>query len=143
MKKNNGITLIALVITIIVLLILAGVSIAMITSQDGILGKAKDAKAKNEVGVLMDDIAVKVSDIQAEYYNQAYVLDNATVKAKTVTAYIAEELNKYNTNVTLTETSSGSGIYTVKILSASNNKIGAEATLKDGAIGSYEWKTYK
>ncbi len=142
MKKNNGITLIALVITIIVLLILAGVSIAMITSQDGILGKAKDAKAKNEVGALMDDIAVKVSDLQAEYYNQAYVLDNTTVKAKSVTAYIAEGLNGYNTNVTLKETTADSGIYTVTIKSASNDKIGAEATLKDGAIGSYEWKTY-
>ena len=39
MKENNikGITLIALVITIIVLLILAGVSIAMLTGQNGLL----------------------------------------------------------------------------------------------------------
>ena len=42
--KRKGITLIALVITIIVLLILAGVSITMISSQDGILKKATSAK---------------------------------------------------------------------------------------------------
>ena len=36
-KRQSGITLIALVVTIIVLLILAGVSIAMLTGQNGIL----------------------------------------------------------------------------------------------------------
>ena len=44
LRNKNGITLIALVITIIVLLILAGVSITMISSQDGILKKATGAK---------------------------------------------------------------------------------------------------
>ena len=43
-KKQTGITLIALVITIIVLLILAGVSIAMLTGNNGILTQAKNAK---------------------------------------------------------------------------------------------------
>ena len=43
-RKENGITLIALVITIIVLLILASVSIAMLTGNNGILTQAKHAK---------------------------------------------------------------------------------------------------
>ena len=47
-KTNKGITLIALVITIIVLLILAGVSIAMLTGQNGILTQAQNAKNKTE-----------------------------------------------------------------------------------------------
>ncbi len=46
MKRNRGITLIALVVTIIVLLILAGVSINMLTGQNGILNRAKEAKEK-------------------------------------------------------------------------------------------------
>ena len=41
LKQKNGITLIALVITIIVLLILAGVSIAMLTGNNGILTRGK------------------------------------------------------------------------------------------------------
>ncbi len=45
-KKQNGITLIALVITIIVLLILAGISIATLTGENGILSKANDAKVE-------------------------------------------------------------------------------------------------
>ena len=43
MKKNKGITLIALVITIIVLLILAGISIATLTGKNGILSRASTA----------------------------------------------------------------------------------------------------
>lgn len=45
-KRKEGITLIALVITIIVLLILAGITISMISSQDGILGKVVEGKQK-------------------------------------------------------------------------------------------------
>ena len=47
-SKNKGITLIALVITIIVLLILAGVSISMLTGQNGILTQAQNAKNRTE-----------------------------------------------------------------------------------------------
>ena len=46
MRKTKGITLIALVITIIVLLILAGVSLNLIAGTDGILGKASSAREK-------------------------------------------------------------------------------------------------
>ena len=46
LRKNKGITLIALVITIIVLLILAGVTIATLTGDNGILTKTNNAKAE-------------------------------------------------------------------------------------------------
>lgn len=49
-KRKEGITLIALVITIIVLLILAGVSIATLTGENGILTRANDSKTKTEIG---------------------------------------------------------------------------------------------
>lgn len=47
--KQNGITLIALVITIIVLLILAGVSIATLTGENGILTQAGNSKTQTEI----------------------------------------------------------------------------------------------
>ena len=47
-KTNNGITLIALVVTIVVLLILAGISISMVLGNNGLITKAKDAKTKTE-----------------------------------------------------------------------------------------------
>ncbi len=48
MRKQKGITLVALVVTIIVLLILAGVSISMISGDDGIATQASEAKSKTE-----------------------------------------------------------------------------------------------
>ncbi len=63
-KNQKGITLIALVITIIVLLILAGVSIAMLTGENGILTQATDARDTNTKA----GIAEKVNmSIQAAY----------------------------------------------------------------------------
>ena len=48
MKRNKGITLIALVITIIVLLILAGISISMLSGDNGLLQRATDAKDQTD-----------------------------------------------------------------------------------------------
>ncbi len=48
-NENNGITLIALVVTIIVLLILAGMSISMLTGQNGILNRTQEAKEKTKI----------------------------------------------------------------------------------------------
>ena len=48
MKKNKGITLIALVITIIILLILASITVATLTGDNGIITKAIEAREKTE-----------------------------------------------------------------------------------------------
>ena len=65
-NTNNGITLIALVITIIVLLILAGVTIATLMGDNGILTKANDAKRETEIAEVKEraqlDIASWVAD---------------------------------------------------------------------------------
>ena len=45
-KKEKGITLVALVVTIVVLLILAGVSISLVLSNDGVINKAKESKTQ-------------------------------------------------------------------------------------------------
>ena len=47
-NRNSGITLIALIVTIIVLLILAGISIQMLTGDNGILTRAGQAKEMTE-----------------------------------------------------------------------------------------------
>ena len=67
-KKDNqyGITLIALVITIIVLLILAGVSIAMLTGQNGILTQANNAKVEQSHGAVREGIALAYNEYQIE-----------------------------------------------------------------------------
>ena len=55
-ERQQGITIIALVITIIVLLILAGVSIAMLTGDNGILNQANDSKIETAVGTVKEQI---------------------------------------------------------------------------------------
>ncbi len=59
-KTNNGITLIALVITIIVLLILAGVSIATLTGDNGLLTKAQEAKEANDLAEEREKLQVEI-----------------------------------------------------------------------------------
>jgi type II secretory pathway pseudopilin PulG len=49
MKTKNGITLIALIITIIVLLILAGITISALFGDNGILNKASDSALQTEL----------------------------------------------------------------------------------------------
>lgn len=48
-REDKGITLIALVVTIVVLLILAGISISMLLGENGIIKQANDAKEKTEI----------------------------------------------------------------------------------------------
>ena len=54
--KNKGITLIALVITVIVLLILAGIGIAILTGENGILETAMQAKEKTELAEIEEQL---------------------------------------------------------------------------------------
>ena len=58
LKNTNGITLIALVVTIVVLLILAGVSINAVFGQDGIIQKAKDAQNRMDQAVENDQKSI-------------------------------------------------------------------------------------
>ena len=58
-QENKGITLIALVVTIVVLIILATVSINAVLGQNGIIGKAKQAKESYEKSVKAEDTAMQ------------------------------------------------------------------------------------
>ena len=63
LKNSRGITLIALVVTIIILLILAGISITMLTGQNGILNRAQEAKNKTEQA--QEDEKEKITAMEA------------------------------------------------------------------------------
>ena len=59
LKASNGITLIALVITIIILLILAGISIGMLSGENGILTQATHAKFASEVSDIKEQVELE------------------------------------------------------------------------------------
>lgn len=79
MKNQKGITLIALVITIIVLLILAGVSIAMLTGENGLLNKSKSASVAQAIAGAKDEVSLKHQQAMTNYLEKKYSKDNATV----------------------------------------------------------------
>ena len=89
-KRNKGITLIALVVTIIVLLILAGISISMLTGQNGILTQAQNAKTTTEnksaeekvklavMGARADDGTLTVGKLRTELANYGGTVEGNT-----------------------------------------------------------------
>ena len=79
-EKNNkkGITLIALVITIIVLLILAGVSISMLTGDNSLLGNAQKTGPANNIGAAKDEVGLAYNTAMQEYYETKYASTNGT-----------------------------------------------------------------
>ena len=91
MKKERGITLIALVITIIVLLILAGVSISLVVGENGILSQAKSAVAKNKNVTAKEDVALAWASLESEYWSKW--ASNSSMKKSDV--FTKENMNKY------------------------------------------------
>ena len=92
-KNSKGITLVALVITIVILLILAGISISALTNT-GIFQKAKDAKQKSENAAL--DQNTKLDEYENEidkYIPKANSLAKA-VKVGDYVAYTPDKLDK-------------------------------------------------
>ena len=66
LKTNKGITLIALVVTIIVLLILTAVTINLVLGQNGIIGKAQSAQSKTAEAEARDQAQLEWLDLQVE-----------------------------------------------------------------------------
>lgn len=117
--RENGITLVALVITIVILLILAGISISTLTNT-GIFQKAKEAKQKSEEAENEQNKILDEYETELNQYNEntlVYKVNNGIVKIGDYVAYtpddastkeILEELGNYsgskeNTNLTLTQ----------------------------------------
>ena len=66
-EKNKGITLIALVVTIVVLLILAGVSIAMLTGDNGIIAQSQKAKDNTEQAKVEEHVSVAIGSLITKF----------------------------------------------------------------------------
>ena len=66
LKQNKGITLIALVVTIIVLLILAGISIQMLVGEGGILTNAKEASSETKKSTAKERIELEIAEAVLE-----------------------------------------------------------------------------
>ena len=105
--SNRGITLVALVITIIVLLILAGVTINMVLGDEGIIGKAELASKKQEEVSQKEEEDIKNSSMNAEFisagikeltYTSKALTGSGEVNQLTKLGYIVEGNKVYKQN---------------------------------------------
>ena len=105
-RKEQGITLIALVITIIVLLILAGVSIAMLTGENGILTQAQKAKEETEKAQVdeenkLDDYENYMNSVAKE--NIVYKDDEGKIAIIPKGFYIVPGLDNINDGLVISD----------------------------------------
>ena len=100
LKNNKGITLIALVITIIVLLILAGVSIAMLTGTNGVLTRATDASDETTRAGVADKVNMA---IQAAYIDHVKAGTEGALQISSIVA----QYNADNKTTDVPEPASG------------------------------------
>ena len=99
MKSNKGITLVALVITIIVLLILAGVSISLVVGDNGVLTQSKNSSDSTKIGQMQEALQIAISDVQTAYFGN-YAL-NASVDFDSEVTYGAVATALKNQGYTL------------------------------------------
>ena len=121
MNKQKGITLIALIITIIVLLILVGVSILLVTGNNGELKQASTAVIKNKEATAKEEVEMAVASARTEYMK-----DWATNTSKEFKDYLTKE--KLSGYVSGTITSSDYNEVD-KILTVTYQAADAEGTL--------------
>ena len=94
-KENKGITLIALVVTIVVLLILAGTSIAMLAGDNGIIKKSQEAKRETEKSAYVEEKILAVNEAHTNLSNITYTdSDGVTITIPAGYAPIRTEKNK-------------------------------------------------
>ncbi len=79
-RKNRGITLIALVVTIIVLLILATISIGMLSGNNGILKKSREAKSETIKGEIKDEIGLAWNRIQVDGTTEEWNINKSNIQ---------------------------------------------------------------
>ena len=66
LKRKNGITLIALVVTIVSVLLLTGVSVNIITEDNGAISKSKEAKTRMEFGTFREEMELFIASLSLE-----------------------------------------------------------------------------
>ena len=76
LKENHGITLVALVVTIVVLLILAGVSINLVIGQNGLINRAKEAAKNTTLASLIDEVQTEIAAEQMKVKTMEFLNTN-------------------------------------------------------------------
>ena len=134
-KNKRGITLIALVVTIVVLLILAGVTISLLLDENGIIAKSKDARAETRVSQIEDEVGMwKQHNFINKESNQAQ--ENAdTMLANLISRKLLteEEIDRDQELITIKK-KDGTIVKEISYSSVTINISKTPATEKSGAV---------
>ncbi len=118
MREQKGITLVALVITIIVLLILAGVTIAALSGPNGILSNSVKSNEETAMAQAKEAVSMAVSEVLTDYY-VTQTTNSGTpqdLSKETVEASLTKNYPDFkNPIVTEPATGSNSGTVTMEI----------------------------
>ena len=106
-RKNNGITLVALVITIIILLILEGVAIGTLGGENGLLAKVNQSKKAHIKAEMKENLTLAITELQTEKLGKA-TLDDITQE------WANEALKDYETKISTDPTIDGKKIQMTK-----------------------------
>ena len=96
-RQNKAITLVSLVITIIILLILAGITIATLTGENGLFVRAQRAKIKSQLASAKEEVSLAIAAKISENYDN---IDSITPKM------VVDEINKKQGNSVYAENES-------------------------------------
>ena len=136
-KNTKGITLIALVITIIVLLILAGVAIATITGENGILAKAVSAKEKTARAEVIENAKLDIIAMQTDREGKLLLTDLRAVLEK----YFKDVPKEITAeDIATLELTTKDGKYEIKVSEIYNGKIEGTSgalSVSDLKVGDY------
>ena len=114
LKQNQGITLMALIVTIIVLLILAGISISMLTGNNGIINKAIEAGEKTEIAGIVEEIKLAILETQIENLG-SLTSDDLRDVLKEYFTDVPETLPEDETELAELELTTIDGKHTIKV----------------------------
>ena len=135
MKNQKGITLVALVITIIVLLILAGVSISLVVGNNGVLTQASNSVVKNEDATALQEVQMAAADANAAYFS-AWAADSTVFRS----TYYDTSVFKNNctgassVKISIIETAADTGTVNVVYTANSSSKYYFTINVADGAV---------
>ena len=146
-KKQKGITLIALVVTIIVLLILAGVSIAMLTGNNGILTQGKRAKEEQAHAAVKEGIMLLYNEYRTKQEVNSSKVQEETKVASTELVKIAaneeaegttENLGSFKDFIQSKNIINANGIVNVRNLLGQTLSLGNGTSKESGDVYVFE-----
>lgn len=125
-RKENGITLIALTVTIVVMLIIAGVSLSSLDGQDSSIGQAKDVKTATEYKEAKDSVRMAIQEA-------LLASDNGVLDQETLEKYLFKHIGEAYKLEFKSQIDQKEGRYNIEVYRDEEKK---------KAIGTFSFDTY-